>query len=194
MKPRSRTRLFVLTAALAALLAAPAPAEAAREVSGVEFAERVGAGQTTLRLCGAGLLRWNYILKVYVAALYRDDCDSRAGILEDVPKRLEISYLRGFGAEQFGDAAEKILERTYSEERLAPLRERIERMANAYRSVEEGDRYALTYRPGVGTELALNGDSLVTVRGADFASVYFAIWLGPDPVDEGLREDLLSQD
>lgn len=190
---KSRFVAFALSAALFGGLAFPPPAAAVREVSGVEFSERVGAGKTTLRLCGAGLLRWNYILKVYVAALYRDDCDSSAGILEDVPKRLEISYMRGFRAEQFGEAAEKVLERTFSEEELAPLRERIARMAAAYRSVEEGDRYALTYRPGVGTELALNGEPLVTVRGADFASAYFAIWLGSEPVDEGLREELLSQ-
>ena len=65
-------------------------------------------------------------------------------------------------------------------------------MHAAYRGVEAGDRYALTYRPGAGTELALNGEPLVSVEGADFAAAYFAIWLGPAPADERLKRDLLE--
>ena len=36
------------------------------------------------------------------------------------------------------------------------LRDRIERINALYADVEPGDRYSLTYAPGVGTELALN--------------------------------------
>jgi hypothetical protein len=56
--------------------------------------------------------------------------------------------------------------------------------------VKPGDRYALTYVPGVGTELALNGTTLGTVEGADFAAAVFAIWLGPQAIDESLKTQL----
>ncbi|MBK9111219.1 MAG: chalcone isomerase family protein [Nitrospira sp.] len=56
--------------------------------------------------------------------------------------------------------------------------------------MKPGDRYGLTYLPGVGTELALNGERKGIVEGADFAAAYFAIWLGPDPINEALKEGL----
>ena len=56
-----------------------------------------------------------------------------------------------------------------------------------------GDRYALSYVPGQGTELTLNGRRLVLVEGADFARVYFAIWLGERPLDDGMRDRLLAR-
>jgi hypothetical protein len=192
MTPASLVRSLAALPVVAAIALAPAPARASQVVEGVRFEGRVGEGERALELCSAGLLRWNWVLKVYVAALYRDDCSQPLPSLGASPKRLEISYLRGFSAEQFAKAANAILERTFSSEALAPLRERIERMNAAYRPVEEGDRYALTYRPGVGTELALNGEPLVTVEGAEFAAAYFAIWLGPDPADEGLKRELLE--
>lgn len=55
-----------------------------------------------------------------------------------------------------------------------------------------GDRGTLTYLPGRGTELTLNGRPLALIEGADFARAYFDIWLGPDPIDAGLRDALLG--
>jgi hypothetical protein len=59
--------------------------------------------------------------------------------------------------------------------------------------VEPGDRYSLTYVPGVGTELARNGEPLGVVPGAEFSSALFAIWLGDEALDEPLREQLLAR-
>ena len=61
-----------------------------------------------------------------------------------------------------------------------------------YEDVEPGDRYALTYAPGVGTELALNGRRLGVLEGADFSAALFSIWIGDEPLDESLRDQLLT--
>jgi hypothetical protein len=58
--------------------------------------------------------------------------------------------------------------------------------------VEPGDRYALTYIPGMGTELSLNGEAKGTIQGADFAAAIFSIWLGTKPIDKGLKRQLLG--
>jgi hypothetical protein len=175
-----------------ALGAAGAPAGAAT-VSGVSFPPRVEVGERALDLCHAELFEWKWVVDVYVAALYLGGCGEAPRVLEaDVPRRLELSYLRGFEARQFGEAAEAVLRRTLDDAALASLRERIERLHRAYRDVAAGDRYALTYVPDRGTELALNGEPLATIPGADFARAYFGIWLGSRPVDEGLRDALLG--
>ena len=45
---------------------------------------------------------------------------------------------------------------------------------------------------GRGTQLEHNGEAVGTIPGADFATAYFAIWLGTDPIDAPLRVQLLS--
>jgi hypothetical protein len=60
--------------------------------------------------------------------------------------------------------------------------------------VEPGDRYAITYVPGVGTELSLNGQTRGIIEGQDFASALFALWLGEKPFDKRFKADLLGLD
>jgi len=182
------TRIARFALAAAILLAAPA-ARASVPVEGVSFAPRVDAGETGLRLHGGALLKW-FLFKVYVAGLYLPEGLPAERALEDVPKRIEFSYLVDIAGKDFGPAGEKILGKNVGEAELAPLRERLDRIRAAYRDVEAGDRYALTYVPGRGTELSMNGEPLAVIEGADFARAYFAIWLGENPLDRGFKRDL----
>ena len=92
----------------------------------------------------------------------------------------------------FGKGAAPSLERNQTPAELARLQGRIDRINTTYKDVKAGDRYSLTYLPGRGTELALNGTPLLTIEGADFAAAYFGIWLGREPIDEKLKRDLLK--
>ena len=112
--------------------------------------------------------------------------------LADVPKRLELSYFWGIKGSDFGKAGDEILERNVDPDTLARLRPRLEQINALYETVKPGDRYALTYVPGIGTELALNGRSKGIIPGADFAAAYFRIWLGDQSIDTALRDQLLA--
>ena len=59
--------------------------------------------------------------------------------------------------------------------------------------MKDGQRYRLTYRPGIGTELAKDGVPLGTIEGADFAAAVFGIWLGPKAIDSGFRDRVLGK-
>ena len=74
------------------------------------------------------------------------------------------------------------------------LRPRIDYHNNLYVDVKPGDRYALTYIPGLGTELALNGRPVGIIEGADFAAALFSLWLGKYPYDERFKKALLGLD
>lgn len=182
----------IAVALVTCLVAAPGLARAGEvvQIEDVAFPPALRAGDVDLRLHGGGKLKW-LVFDVYVAALYLPDGDAASNALADLPKRLEFHYLVSIDGEDFGPAGEKILARNFPEEQLAPLRERLERIRAAYRDVKPGDRYALTYRPGVGTELSYNGQPLATIEGDDFARAYFSIWLGSKPLDEGFRRSLL---
>jgi hypothetical protein len=163
----------------------------ADEIEGVAFAPRVTVGGASLGLRGTGLLR-KYLIKGYVAGLYLADDVPSARVLDDVPKRLEIEYFRSIQARAFAKAGDEYIARNVDPATLARLRPRLNRLNALYRDVEPGDRYALTYVQGLGTELALNGRALGRLPGADFAAAVFSIWLGDQPMDEPLKRRLLK--
>lgn len=191
MTSRCRSACLAFCLVLAAvLILQPVPARALT-VQGVTFAENVRAGDTVLILHNAALLRYLKFIKAYVAAVYLPKGIAPDNVLDDVPKRLELSYLVSIKGPDFGKGADSVLVRNQTPEELVRLRSRIDRLNAVYRDVKPGDRYALTYLPGRGTELTLNGVPLTVIEGADFAKAYFGIWLGREPIDVGLKRDLL---
>jgi len=165
---------------------------ASRTVADISFEESASIDGHQVLLRGVALLRWLNIFKVYVAALYLPEGSASNDVLADIPKRLEISYLVSIPGPDFGKGAEAVLERNILPDELARLRNRIDRLNAAYLDVKPGDRYALTYAPGKGTELSYNGRPLIFIEGADFAAAYFAIWLGEDPIDGEMRSKLVN--
>ena len=176
---------------LIAMFFIPPQIEAA-EIEGVVFDDRYTTAGTSLRLRGTGLLRVMVFAKVYVGALYLpEDCPSKLA-LSDVPKRLEIEYFRSIAGEDFGAATSKKISENVDHQTLERLRPRLEYYNSLYQDVNNGDRYALTYIPGRGTELTLNGEPRGIVKGADFAAALFSIWLGSKPISESLKKELLN--
>jgi len=173
---------------IAALTVRPS---AATELEGVHFSDKYQSGNVAMRLSCVGLLRYKLVFKAYVAALYLGDGAAADDVLADVPKRLELSYFWSISGADFGKAGDHILAQNVDAPTFAALRPRLDRINALYRDVKPGDRYALTYIPGVGTELALNGTRIGVIEGADFGAAYFRIWLGDHPIDARLRDQLL---
>ena len=161
-------------------------------VENIPFADSTTIGGKPVPLRNAALLRYLKFIKAYVAALYLPEGVKADDVLADVPKRLELSYLVSIKGPDFHKGAAPVLERNQTPAELARLRGRLDRINAAYKDVTPGDRYSLTYLPGRGTELALNGTPLIVIEGADFAAAYFGIWLGREPIDEKLKRDLLK--
>ncbi len=161
-------------------------------VGDIDFADSTSVGDQAVPLRNAALYRYLSLISVYAAGLYLPAEAGGDFCRPDTPKRLELSYLVEIAAADFARSANHVLAKNLSAEDAAALADRIEALHSAYRDVEEGDRYSLTYIPDQGTELALNGSVLVKIEGADFACAYFGIWLGPEPIDDGLRDRLLQ--
>lgn len=192
MSSRSRVRSIFIAAIILTSLCFLAPHAYSLTVENVTFAESVTIGGTPVPLHNAALLRYLKFIKAYVAALYLPEGVKSEAVLSDVPKRLEINYLVSIKGPDFGKGAEPTLKLNQTPAELAKLRSRIDRINAIYRDVKPGDRYALTYLPGRGTELTLNGTPLTVIEGADFAAAYFGIWLGRESIDNKLKRDLLK--
>jgi hypothetical protein len=168
----------------------------AKTIEGVTFADETKlspTNDTLLRLHGTGLLRYRVVFRGYVAALYLPEGMPGTRALDDVPRRLELSYFWSIGASDFAGAAEQFLNQNLSNADFERIRSRVETLHNAYRDVRPSDRYSLVYEPGVGTTLSLNGEQLATIPGSDFAEAYFGIWLGTPSLDNSLRDSLLNK-
>lgn len=188
---QSMTNRYTAMIAACTLLSLTARA-GAREIEGVQFADRLTVAGTPLELNCVGLLRYMVFIKGYVAALYLGDGAQPDRVLTDVPKRLEIDYFYPIKAGDFARATDEWIAANVDAPTLANLRPRIDALNALYVDVKPGDRYSLTYVPGVGTELALNGKPRGAIPGADFAAAVFAIWLGPKPLDASLKSQLLG--
>ena len=172
--------------------AVPIAGAATVQVDGVRFARTVDAHNQQLRIQGTGLLKVMLFVKAYAGAFYLPDYTPVDQALQPVAKKLVLEYFHPIKGEDFAKATRvKIMDNVDAAEaeRLGP---RIDRLAALYRDVQPGDRYALTYVPGEGTRLALNGEMLGIIPGDDFARAVFSIWLGANPIDKNFRDRLLG--
>ena len=185
---------FIITASILAL-AHPAAASSPPNVyiADVPFATMYPTPDGNLALRGGAVLRYMVFIKAYAGAFYLPDEADHRQALGDVPRRLELSYFHAISAEDFAKATRNKVADNVTPEALAALEKRLQQFNALYRDVQPGDRYALTYLPGQGTELALNGQSLGRIEGDDFAAAVFAIWLGPDPIDQSFKKRLLGE-
>jgi hypothetical protein len=185
-------------AALATALLLNAGAAAGYEVSGVSFDGLQRVDGQPLELTSLGLHRYKLVVKLYAMALYLDpglraDGLSADEVLEpEVPKRLELETFWAIPAHIFRRMTREQIARAVSPDELERLSPSIEALNALYEDVEPGDRYAITYLPGRGTELAKNGVSKGVVEGETFARAMFGIWLGDQPFDRRLRSQLLE--
>ena len=189
----TRTSLFTLLMMVAALLLAPTQGQARSEdcSSGACFPMTFTEDGQELVLRSTHLFRW-WGFRVYSVALYTGP-EFRKGsdILGDVPKRLVLHYHRSIDRGKMVQGAEVVIGRTPGID-METIRERLDKVNNVYVDVRQGDEYAITYIPGRGTTIALNGERKVLAEGNDFASAYFGIWLGSNALNDGLKQSLLN--
>jgi hypothetical protein len=185
-------RQFFILMMIAMLIIVISPAIHAAKIEGTYYDDINTAGDKTLELAGVGLLRyWGF--KAYTGAFYLEEGFPIEEALSDRAKRIEIEYMRPIKGKDFGPATKKGIKKNVSSEVYNRLRPQIEYHNSLYEDVKPGDRYSLTYIPGRGTELALNGEPKGTIEGAEFAAAVFSIWLGSKPIDKTFKKQIMGR-
>lgn len=164
----------------------------AKEVAGVQFPQTVSVEGKTLSLNGAGL-RTKLIFKVYAAGLYVEtpSHDAAQLLVSDQIKRVEMRMLRDLEKGKIIEAIEAGFEKN-AKAQLPALKDRLARFTAQISDLKEGQGLVLTYVPGKGTAVAVTGGKETFVEGKDFSDALFSVWLGKEPVDGGLKKELLS--
>lgn len=179
--------MILQTLVVLACVAASAPAAHAQQAEPAPaLRAELPAGQTI----GAGRLKF-WGLDVYDALLWAEP-GFRHGDFASQPFVLELSYLRAFAAR---DIARRSLEEIGRVNALEPAKavQWQAALARAFPDVKRGDRIAGIHRPGVGVTFLTNGKETGEIRSAEFARLFFGIWLGPGTSEPGLRQALIGK-
>ena len=197
MKNFSKTNNFLLVLLVCSIPAATMAAgiSSSMNVGKTRFNHWINPGKDSpnLALSGWAEYYWKGLFPVYAGVLYRQPEDCEKQVLTDTAKRLEFHYYRNIKGSDFAQAANNYLQKNLTDLEYQAVKSRADRLNACYRDVVEGDRYSLTYIPGKGTTLALNGQALINIEGTDFQAAYLKIWLGSKPLSKAFKRKLLSR-
>jgi len=177
---------------LLSLFALALPAVAA-ELAGVKMPDRVVVSGKPLLLNGMGIRKATFLrVKVYVAGLYLEtkSTDAAKILASTQIERLSLHFVHDASRSQVSDAWKEGFEK--NGEKLAPLRERLEKLQGFMTDFRPGDTLEFTCFPGSGVEVAVKGQVRGTLPGDDFTRALLSIWLGPEPPNEDLKTGLLG--
>lgn len=105
---------------------------------------------------------------------------------------LELSYLRDFAGADIAKRSLAEMARQASISDAQALRWG-EQMRTLFPDVKAGERLTGIHLPGVGARFVFNGQPLGDIADAEFARLFFGIWLSPQTSEPKLRLALLQQ-
>lgn len=196
-RPRNPPRR-ACAVALAIALGTSCAAAAPLDVSGVRFDEAAELRGAPLVLNGAGT-RYKAVFKVYAMGLYlgRKAATAEEAIAQPGAKRIVITMLRDIDANELGRLFTRGVEDNTPRSELSRLVPGLIRMGEMFaqqKRLAAGDTFSVDWIPGTG--------AIVTVRGKPqgdafrepkFFAALLRIWLGPQPADWRLKEQLLGK-
>jgi hypothetical protein len=165
-----------------------------KECHGVTFPEQTQVQASTLTLNGLGLRQATMLkVNVYVAALYvaQQSPDAKAILASNTPKQLVLHFVREVDSTDLKKAWDEGFAQNATAQ-VPALKERIAQFKGWMTRMQSGQQLRLTYNPGAGIEVTVNGQVQGTIAGEDFARALLAIWLGPKPPNPGLKAGLLG--
>ena len=169
---------IVYAALLSLLLVLPA---GAGSLAGVNLPDKAEVKGQSLVLNGMGLRKKLWI-KVYVGGLYLAQKEKAAAkvLAADEPRRMVMHFTYSVNKEQMCDAWKEGLEQN-TPKAPADVKKAFTTLCTWMEPIPDGHELILTYVPGEGTTVEVNGKSKGTLPGKATADAILATWIGPDP-------------
>lgn len=179
-----------------ATLAAQAPRTVNNRCEGQTFPQTVTVDGTTLNLNGLGIREASvFQVNVYVAGLYLETLSTDANTIlsSDTRKRIVLKFVHEVtGADIKGAFEEGFRNNGGATAALASRRAQLLGWMETIEKLEPGDTMTFTYIPGTGLQVNVDGTNKGTITGADFQRAFFALFIGQNPPNRGLRTGLLG--
>jgi hypothetical protein len=181
-----------LLAVLALLMAVLSPLNAAA-IADVEFQDQVTVSGKSLQLNGLGLRTATaFKVKVYAIGLYLEESSSDAAAIinSSETKRIKMHFLHKVSADEISEGWTEGFENNNGD--LSGIKTEIGRFNSSMRDMKVGETLVLDIA-GDTVEVLINGASVESIQGSEFLKALLAIWLGPKPPNEPLKEGILGQ-
>ncbi len=151
---------------------------------------------TNLVLNGAGIRKKAGFLKLYSGGLYLTSKtnDARAIVNADENMNIKLHITSKLvSAKRMISAVDDGFEASLNGD-TDPIAEKIETFKSFFSNkIVKDNVFDIAYIKGKGTVVSKNGSKVGTITGLEFKKALFGIWLGNDPVDEGLKEAMLGK-
>lgn len=190
MRNRNKFTFIVITLFSIAWLTASSP-DAFASTNKAYFEKKIVDDGVTMALQGLGRKHFLF-MKIFIAAFYIDQDVDIEQAMDFVAKRVEVWYFYPIAGEKLSTYTYDKMKDNLSATQFAQLADELDLMRTYFPDLKSGDRYALSYIPGVGTKFVYNGRELGVIDDPVFAEGIFSVWIGQDPMDKGIRDQILG--
>lgn len=169
---------ILYSALLTLLLAVPG---GAGTVAGVTLPDTAEVKGQNLVLNGMAL-RSKFFIKVYVGGLYlaQKEKDAAKILGTDSPRQMVMHFLYDVTKDQMCTAwNDGLADNTPNAP--ADVKKSFTTLCGWMEPIKKGNRIVLTYVPGEGTHVEVNGKAKGTLEGKATADAIARTWIGPDP-------------
>lgn len=180
--------------ALAATLVFATVTADAATVGGVNVPDRATAGGQSLVLNGAGV-RKKLFIKVYTGALYlpAKQASPERIIAADTPRQLVMHFTFDVEKDKIAEAWQEGLAANTPNTTPA-VKQAFSTLSSWMQDMKKGQRITLTYVPGAGTTVDVNGSTKGVLPDKAVADAILATWIGPKPgPGEDFKKALLGK-
>ena len=169
--------------------------QAQTKINDITFPNSFTAGKDQLVLNGGGT-REKYWMDMYVSGLYltAKSKDAAGIVAADASMCFRICIVSGLiSSSKMSDGVQEGFEKSTGG-KVAPYQVKIDQFKKAFSDpISKGDVFDIVYTEGK-TSVYKKGTLKQEIEGFDFKKAMFGMWLGTDPVDEGMKKGLLGQD
>lgn len=147
-----------------------------------------------LTINGAGL-REKFIFDIYAGGLYLKKKSTSASAIADADETMAIKLhiLSGMMSKSKMTSALRDGFKKSTKGNTAALDKRINTFIGFIKEeIEEGQIYDIVYEPNKGSVIYKDGVQKGYVEGLDFKKALFNIWIGDNPADKGLKNEMLG--
>jgi len=168
---------------------------AQKKIDGVDFSAEMTINKANVVLNGGGLREKYGFMDLYVGALYLKSSSKDANdiVMSDEEMGIRIVIVSSMVTrERFIEALIEGFENTTAGK---STQSQIDQFEEFYSDpFVEGDEILLNYNPEEGVHFYKNGQKRGTIEGLPFKQALFGIWLGGEPCDDSLKDDMLGLD
>lgn len=136
--------------------------------STVALGSTLSLGNKELELRAQARACYLGFIKIYDVDYFADDTAARC---------VRVSYLRGFSADELGEATVKVFAKRHGEDTARRYEDLLSELNAAYEPVDNGDTYTYCVAPNTGGLLMRDGNTVKQIHSEDFAERFLRIWI-----------------